>query len=57
MNGTLNGMRLRQITSRMITTSGRGTTLDSFRAAEMLTELEAVLRRGRAAPENVKVFA
>jgi len=44
MNGTFNGIRLRKITSRKITTTDRGTTLYSFRASGILPELEAVLR-------------
>jgi hypothetical protein len=44
MNGTFNGIHLRRITSRKITTTDRGTTLYSFRAAGILPELEAVLR-------------
>ena len=44
MNGNFNGVRLRKITSRKITTTDRGTTLYSFRASGILPELEAVIR-------------
>jgi hypothetical protein len=44
MNGSFNGIHLRKITSRKITTTDRGTTLYSFRASGILPELEAVLR-------------
>jgi hypothetical protein len=44
MNGTFNGIRLRKITSRAITSTGSGTVLSSFRAAGHVPELEAVLR-------------
>ena len=44
MYGTFNGIHLRKVTSRKITTTNRGTTLYSFRASGALPELEAVLR-------------
>jgi hypothetical protein len=44
MYGTFNGIHLRKISSRKITTTDRGTTLYSFRASGVLPELEAVLR-------------
>jgi hypothetical protein len=44
MNGNFNGIRLRKITSRKITTTDRGTTLYSFRAAGILPDLGAVLQ-------------
>ena len=44
MDGTFNGIRLRKITSRKITTTERGTTLYSFHTPERLPELEAILR-------------
>jgi len=44
VNGNFNGVRLRKITSRKITTTDRGTTLYSFRASGILPELEAVIR-------------
>jgi hypothetical protein len=44
MYGTFNGIHLRKVTSRKITTTDRGTTLYSFRASGVLPELEAVLR-------------
>jgi len=44
MNGNFNGIRLRKITSRKITTTDRGTTLYSFHTPERLPELEATLR-------------
>ena len=44
MNGSFNGIRLRKITSRKITTTDRETTLYSFRASGILPDLEAILR-------------
>jgi hypothetical protein len=44
MNGIFNGIHLRKITSRKITTTDRSTTLYSFRATGSLPELEAMLR-------------
>ena len=44
MQGNFNGIRLRNITSRMITATDRGTTLYSFRISGHLPELEAALR-------------
>jgi hypothetical protein len=44
MHGNFNGIRLRNITSRKITTTDRGTTLYSFRVTGNLPELEAVLQ-------------
>ena len=46
MNGTFNGIRLRNITSRKITTTDRGTTLYSFQVTEFPDNLEPVLRLG-----------
>jgi hypothetical protein len=43
MNVSINGILLRRITSRKITTVDHGTTLYSFRVAETLLELEAIL--------------
>jgi hypothetical protein len=44
MSGNFNGVQLRKITSRRITTTNRGTTLYSFRASELVPELKPVLR-------------
>jgi hypothetical protein len=44
MNGNFNGIRLRRITSRQITTTDCGTTIYSFRASGHLPEFEAGLR-------------
>lgn len=49
MNGNFNGIRLRNITSREITESGRGTTLYTFRVTEFPDDLEPVLGLGRPA--------
>ena len=49
MNGNFNGIRLRNITSREITKSGRGTTLYTFRVTEFPDDLEPVLRLGTPA--------
>jgi hypothetical protein len=43
MNGSFNGILLRKITSRKITTTDHGTILYSFRVAERLLELEAIV--------------
>jgi hypothetical protein len=44
MHGNFNGFRLGKITSRIISTSDRGTTLYSFRTREHVPQLEAALR-------------
>ena len=44
MYGTFNGIHLRKITSRKVTTTDRGTILYSFRASGVLPDLDAVLR-------------
>jgi hypothetical protein len=46
MNGNFNGVRLRNITSREITKSGRGMTLYTFRVTEFPDDLEPALRLG-----------
>ena len=44
MHGTFNGIHLRKITSGSINPTDRGTILSSFRVAERVPTLEAVLR-------------
>ena len=44
MHGTFNGVRLRQITSRKIGTTPRGSKLEGFRVLDRVPELEAKLR-------------
>jgi len=49
VNGTFNGIRLRNITSRKITTTDRGTTLYSFTVTEFPDDLEPALTLGEPA--------
>ena len=46
VSGCFNGIELRKITSRKITTTDNGATLYSFRASEFPADLEPTLRLG-----------